>query len=97
MISTRGVSLSFGITMFCKANIVAEGGVLSPSMGFRGGLDRWLGVSLPVSRLIGVGVLDRPESLSFEWFSLRRPGVRGRRSGDFSGDGDRSSDFRASV
>ena len=96
--SAREVSRSLGTVMVCRASSVAEGGVFSPSIAFNGGLDSLeLGVSFPESLPAGVGVLDRSEFLCGERFSMPKPGVRGARSGDFSGDGVLSSDLNASV
>ena len=86
-----GASVSLGVTMFCRASIVDEGGVFSPRMGLGGGLvGRMLGVSFPKSLAPGVGVPDlvseRVGLLSGDRFSKSNPGVRGSLSGDFSSD-----------
>lgn len=87
----NGASVSLGVTMFCRASIVDEGGVCSPRMGLGGGLaGRMLGVSFPKSLAPGVGVPDfvseRVRLLSGDRFSKSNPGVRGSLSGDLSGD-----------
>ena len=65
------VSKSFGVAIFCNANIVADGGVFSPKIAFGGGLvvGRRLGVSLAKSFALGVGVPDRVGLLSGDLFS----------------------------
>lgn len=92
----REVSISFGVGIFCKASIVAEGGVFSPRMAFGGGRRR-LGVSLPFG--VGVAVPDRVGLLSGDRFSRSKLCTRGSRSGDLSGDlaGDLSRDPSAST
>ena len=95
--SERGVSVSFGTAIFCRASIVAEVGAFSPKMALSGGLEGRLDVSFGVSRPEGVGVLDRPDHLSGDRFSISNPGVRGALSGDFSGEDVRSSVLNVSV
>ena len=92
----REVSISFGVGIFCKASIVADGGVFSPRMAFGGGRRR-LGVSLPFG--VGVAVPDRVGLLSGDRFSRSKLCTRGSRSGDLSGDlaGDLSRDPSAST
>lgn len=65
------VSESFGIDMFCNANIVADGGVFSPRIAFGGGrvVGRRFGVSLAKSLALGVGVPDRVGLLSGDLLS----------------------------
>ena len=80
--------------------MVDEGGVFSPRMGLKDGLERFkLGVSLPLSFPPGVGVPDLVGALSGDRLSRSSPVVRENRSGDLSGDfsGDRSSELSASV
>ena len=58
--------MSFGAGMFWIASMVAEGGVFSPNIGLTGdrGVGLKIGVSLPKSLVLGVGVPDRVELLS---------------------------------
>ena len=78
--------------------MVADGGVFSPRIAFSGGLDCLkLDVSPRESLPLGVGVFDRSDIFRGDPFSFSKPAVRGARSGDFSGDGVLSSDFRVSV
>ena len=75
--------------MFCKASIVADGGVFSPRMGRSVYLliGRPLGVSRAGSLAGGVGELDLAGLFSGDLLSFSATvGVRGTRSGDFSGD-----------
>lgn len=70
-----GGSGSFGICMFCKASIVAEGGVFSPNNGFeryRLDMRTLLGESCLLSRPLGVGVLSRGGVSSLDRLSLER-------------------------
>lgn len=92
----REVSVSFGVAIFCKASIVAEGGVFSPRMAFGGGRRR-LGVSLAFA--VGVTVPDRLGLFSGDRFSRSKLCTRDSRSGDLSGDlaGDLSRDPSAST
>jgi hypothetical protein len=94
VIFESGASVSLGVTIFCRASIVDEGGVFSPKIGLGGGLaGRMLDVSFPESLAPEVGVPDlvseRVGLLSGERFSKSKPGVRGNLSGDFSGDRSR--------
>lgn len=92
----REVSVSFGVDMFCRASIVAEGGVFSPRMAFGGGRRR-LGVSLPFG--VGVAVPDRVGLFSGDRLSRSKLCVRDNLSGDLSGDhaSDLSRDPSAST
>jgi hypothetical protein len=82
-----------GICMFCSANIVAEGGVFSPSNGLGGGRDEGLklGVSLNGSREDRFGVDERSTGVVISSLLSRRlndemPLTEAGRSGDRSGD-----------
>lgn len=82
-----------GTYIVCRASIVAEGGVFSPSSGLGGGLVEGLnvGVSFSRSREVGVGVDERSNgddmsSLEFCRLNddaiLAEAGLSGERSGD---------------
>lgn len=80
--------------------MVDDGGVFSPRIGRKDGLDRFNpDVSFPYSLPAGVGVLDLGDVFSGDLFSRSNPEARENRSGDLSGDlsGDRSSELSASV
>lgn len=98
VILEREASVSFGVGVFCSANIVADGGVFSPRIAFGGGRRR-LAVSLPFGVGVGVAVPDLVGLLSGDVFSKSKLCARGNRSGDFSGDlaGDLSRDPSASM
>ena len=88
----RDVSISFDAGMFCNASIVAEVGLLSPSMAL--GLGRlvgrldggYFGVSLPISLAIDVAVPSLVGLLSGDLFSRSNDNGRDNLSGDLSGD-----------
>lgn len=88
MIVDKGVSRFGGVAMFCRANIVADGGVFSPriALGPDLALGRRLGMSFSRSLLVEVGVLERVGLFSGDRFSYSRRGMRPNRSGDRSGD-----------
>ena len=92
----REVSESFGAGIFCKASIVAEGGVFSPRIAFGGGLE-FLKLSCRLG--VGVAVPDRVPPFSGDRASRSDAGVRSSLSGDLSGDlaGERSRDPKTST
>ena len=88
VISFNEESPSFAVDMFCIASIVAEGGVFSPRIAFTGdrGVGLKIGVSLPKSLVLGVGVPERVGLRSGDLFSCSKLGVRGTLSKDRSGE-----------
>ena len=92
VMSTSGLLVSFGVAMFCNANMVDEGGVFSPSMGFSGDLDLLDGVS---SLALNEGVLALVGLRS----GVRLPASIARLRENLSGErsGERFRELSASV
>lgn len=88
VIVDNGLSKLAGVGIFCKANIVADGGVFSPriALGPDLALGRRLGMSRSKSLQVEVGVLDRVGLFSGDRVSYSRRGMRPNRSGERSGD-----------
>jgi hypothetical protein len=86
VMSQREVSTSLGVGVFCKASIVAEGGVFSPRMALKGGLDAGLrlGASLTISFELPFGCPALVGLLSGTLFSESNAGIRASLSGERS-------------